>query len=68
MAPTTLLQTYLAIGVANGISVVVTTEIVRPPDVLAVPLRRRIRSDATVLALGTLRWSLAPLGDRIGGS
>lgn len=52
---TSLLQIYLFIGLLYGASVVAVTEVVRPPHMMVLPLRLRLRIHVTVLALGTLK-------------
>ena len=56
-----------ATGLDYGVSVVTVTEIVRPPDVATLPLRRRIRIHATVLALGLVVWPVGLVQDLRGG-
>lgn len=68
MTFTLLLQLYLAAGLAYGLSVVCIAEAVRPPQVPAEPLERRLYFYAAAVALGALVWPVGLVQDFRGGS
>ncbi len=63
MAHTRLLLLNPIVGLVHGAWGAAVTEIVRPPQVMALPACLWLRIHATVLALGALSWPLALCGN-----